>query len=77
MMADIEKREMHLKELQDAEQAYYLMHQKSIDNFEKELCHRRLYTDAYFRTFKKIDQIRQKEADDLAQLKHYDGTASK
>lgn len=77
MMADIEKREIHLKELQNEEQAYYDMHQKSIDNFEKELCHRRLYTDAYFRTFKKIDQMRQKEAEDMSMSKQFEGTASR
>ena len=43
MMADIEKREIHLKELQDAERAYFDMHQKSIDNFEKD----RYYISAF------------------------------
>ena len=77
MMSDIQTREKHLEDLRKAERDYFKMHQKSIDEFEKDLCHRRLYTDACLRSYRKIDLMQKKEKEDMSYLKHHSGTASK
>lgn len=50
------------EELLRVESNFQKLHQRSLDRLEKEMCHRRLYTDAYFRAYKKTSQIREKEA---------------
>lgn len=77
MMADIEKRERKHKELMRVEKAYERMHQRSLDKFEKEMCHRRLYTDAYQRTCKITDKIKEKQEVEEQEFNRHVGTASK
>ena len=77
MIADIEKREKKHQELMRVEKAYERMHQRSLDKFEKEMCHRRLYTDAYLRTYKKSNKIKEKEDNEQQEFNKQSGTASK
>lgn len=77
MLLDIEKREKKQQELEKAEKAYQLLHQRPLDKEEKEMCHRRLYTDAFYRAYKLTDLIRVKEAQEMPQDKRDLHTASK
>lgn len=76
-MADIEKRERKHQELMRVEKAYERLHQRSLDRFEKEMCHRRLYTDAYQRTFNISNKIKEKEEVEQQEFNKHTGTASK
>lgn len=40
-------------------------------------CHRRLYTDAFYRAYKLTDLIREKESKEQEEFKHDNRTASK
>lgn len=77
MLLDIEKREKKQQELEKAERAYQLLHQRPLDKEEKEMCHRRLYTDAFYRAYKLTDLIREKEAKEMPPHKRELQTASK
>lgn len=77
MMADIEKREKKQIELTKAEKAFKKMHQKPIDTSEKDMCHDRLYSDAFFRAHKLTGMMKDKETEESKHLKQEYRTASK
>jgi hypothetical protein len=77
MTADIEKREKKQLEIEKAEELFKILGQKPLDNEEKDECHNRLYTDAYYRAYKLTDMMQEKEAEDMYHINRNKGTASK
>jgi hypothetical protein len=77
MQNDIEKREKKLQELSKVQKAFERQQHPPLDKEEKEMCHRRLYTDAFLRVNKLNEKMKEREAEEIGQLKHYDRKASK
>jgi hypothetical protein len=77
MTADIEKREKKQLEIEKAEELFKILGQKPLDNEEKDECHNRLYTDAFYRAHKLTDMMQEKEAEDMYHINKNKRTASK
>ena len=77
MIADIQRREQKQKEFEKAEKNHQISMQPPLSRLEKEHCYNRLYSDAFYRAYKKSSKILEHGFNEYKQFNKNENQANK